>query len=162
MSMRALAHLGPISAGPGHTDVVPPGDLADWTSPPFEPEIRDDRLYGRGAADMKCAVACMMTATRSLSLNLMMANLTGRSAFLITGDEEGDATNGTKKVLDWLQERGETIDACLVGEPTNPDNISDMVKMWATWLNECVVGCGGVCKAIQLILILQIIQFIKS
>ncbi len=112
----------------GHTDVVPPGDLADWTSPPFEPEIRDDRLYGRGAADMKCAVACMMTATKSF-LESNDGEFNGSISFLITGDEEGDATNGTKKVLDWLQERGETIDACLVGEPTNPDNISDMVKI---------------------------------
>lgn len=112
----------------GHTDVVPPGDPADWTSDPFSPEIRDGRLYGRGAADMKCAVACMMTATRDF-LARNGGDFKGSISFLITGDEEGDATNGTKKVLDWLKARDEVIDACLVGEPTNPQSITDMVKI---------------------------------
>lgn len=112
----------------GHTDVVPPGDPADWASDPFSPEIRDGRLYGRGAADMKCAVACMMTATRDF-LARHNGDFQGSISFLITGDEEGDATNGTKKVLDWLKARGETIDACLVGEPTNPAALTDMVKI---------------------------------
>jgi succinyl-diaminopimelate desuccinylase len=119
---------GPNFCWAGHTDVVPPGDLADWESDPFSPEIRDGRLYGRGAADMKCAVACMMTATADF-LAGAGDDFKGSISFLITGDEEGDATNGTKKVLDWLKGRGETLDACLVGEPTNPEQLSDMVKI---------------------------------
>ncbi len=119
---------GPNFCWAGHTDVVPPGDLADWTSDPYQPEVRDGRLYGRGAADMKCAVACMMTATAEF-LSAAGEDFKGSISFLITGDEEGDATNGTKKVLDWLVDRGETLDACVVGEPTNPDTLSDMVKI---------------------------------
>ncbi len=123
-----LGNSGPNFCWAGHTDVVPPGDLHDWTSGPFEPEIRDERLYGRGAADMKCAVACMMTATAAF-LKSCDGAFPGSISFLITGDEEGDATNGTKKVLEWLKERGETLDACVVGEPTNPENLSDMIKI---------------------------------
>jgi len=123
-----LGSNGPNFCWAGHTDVVPPGDLNDWTSDPFSPEVRDGRLYGRGAADMKCAVACMMTATRDF-LARTGGDFDGSISFLITGDEEGDATNGTKKVLDWLAARGETIDACVVGEPTNPEAITDMVKI---------------------------------
>ncbi|MEX0693521.1 MAG: succinyl-diaminopimelate desuccinylase [Rhodospirillales bacterium] len=123
-----LGTEGPNFCWAGHTDVVPPGDLSDWTSDPFTPEIRDGRLYGRGAADMKCAVACMMTATADFLARTDGA-FKGSISFLITGDEEGDATNGTKKVLDWLQSRGETLDACVVGEPTNPEFLSDMVKI---------------------------------
>jgi len=123
-----LGTEGPNFCWAGHTDVVPPGDPADWTTDPFTPDIRDGKLYGRGAADMKCAVACMMTAT-SRFLADKGPDFGGSISFLITGDEEGDATNGTKKVLDWLQARGETIDACVVGEPTNPENVSDMIKI---------------------------------
>lgn len=123
-----LGDSGPNFCWAGHTDVVPPGDLNDWTSDPFKPEIRDDRLYGRGAADMKCAVACMMTATAKF-LSDCSGSFPGSISFLITGDEEGDATNGTKKVLQWLQDRGEALDACVVGEPTNPENLSDMIKI---------------------------------
>jgi succinyl-diaminopimelate desuccinylase len=123
-----LGTEGPNFCWAGHTDVVPPGDPADWTTDPFTPDIRDGKLYGRGAADMKCAVACMMAAT-SRFLADKGPDFGGSISFLITGDEEGDATNGTKKVLDWLQARGETIDACVVGEPTNPENVSDMIKI---------------------------------
>lgn len=123
-----LGTEGPNFCWAGHTDVVPPGDLADWTSDPFAPETRDGKLYGRGAADMKCAVACMATATRAF-LGRAGAEFGGSISFLITGDEEADATNGTKKVLEWLAARGETIDACVVGEPTNPDTLSDMIKI---------------------------------
>jgi len=123
-----LGTEGPNFCWAGHTDVVPPGDPADWTTDPFTPDMRDGKLYGRGAADMKCAVACMMTAT-SRFLADKGPDFGGSISFLITGDEEGDATNGTKKVLDWLQARGETIDACVVGEPTNPENVSDMIKI---------------------------------
>lgn len=123
-----LGDSGPNFCWAGHTDVVPPGDLADWTTDPFQPTERDGKLYGRGAADMKCAVACMMSATAKF-LAARKDGFDGSISFLITGDEEGDATNGTKKVLDWLKDRGETIDACVVGEPTNPENVSDMIKI---------------------------------
>ncbi len=112
----------------GHTDVVPPGKPEDWTSDPFQPTERDGRLYGRGAADMKCAVAAMAAATADF-VGRRGADFGGSISFLITGDEEGDATNGTKKVLDWLQARGEKIDACVVGEPTNPLELGEMVKI---------------------------------
>jgi succinyl-diaminopimelate desuccinylase len=119
---------GPNFCFAGHTDVVPPGERADWTSDPFQPEVRGGRLYGRGAADMKCAVAAMATAVARF-LEGAGPGFGGSISFLITGDEEGDATNGTPKVLGWLAERGERLDACLVGEPTNPDALGDMVKI---------------------------------
>ncbi|MDA0998127.1 MAG: succinyl-diaminopimelate desuccinylase [Proteobacteria bacterium] len=112
----------------GHTDVVPPGNPEDWSSDPFAPEERGGRLYGRGAADMKCAIAAMAAATAEF-LRHQGADFGDSISFLITGDEEGDATNGTKKVLDWLAARDEKIDACVVGEPTNPDQLGEMVKI---------------------------------
>lgn len=112
----------------GHTDIVPPGKPEDWTSDPFTPDIRDGRLYGRGAADMKCAIAAMVSATADF-LGRRGNDFGGSISFLITGDEEGDATNGTKKVLDWMKAKGESIDACVVGEPTNPDELGEMVKI---------------------------------
>ncbi len=112
----------------GHTDVVPPGDVDDWHSDPFVPEIRDGNLYGRGAADMKCAVAAMMAATARF-VDTHGTDFGGSISFLITGDEEGDATNGTLKVLEWLDARDEALDACLVGEPTNPASLTDMIKI---------------------------------
>jgi len=112
----------------GHTDVVPPGNAADWASNPFEPEIRDGVLYGRGAADMKCAVAAFCVAAGRL-IEEMGASLPGSISLLITGDEEGPAINGTVKVLDWMRANGEVIDACLVGEPTNPETLGEMIKI---------------------------------
>lgn len=123
-----LGSAGPNFCFAGHTDVVPPGERADWTSDPFQPEVRDGRLYGRGAADMKCAVAAMAAAAARF-LEGAGPGFGGSISFLITGDEEGDATNGTPKVLGWLAERGERLDACLVGEPTNPGALGDMVKI---------------------------------
>lgn len=110
----------------GHTDVVPPGDPSLWTSPPFHPEVRDGELYGRGAEDMKGAIACFMMAAK----NYVTANpgFTGSLSLLITMDEEGWAVNGTRKVLEWLKARGEIPTHCLVGEPTNPDTLGQMVK----------------------------------
>lgn len=110
----------------GHTDVVPPGDPSLWTSPPFAPEVRDGELYGRGAEDMKGAIACFMMAAK----NFVTANpdFKGSLSLLITQDEEGWAVNGTRKVLEWLKARGEIPDHCLVGEPTNPDKLGQMVK----------------------------------
>ncbi len=110
----------------GHTDVVPPGDPSLWTSPPFAPEVRDGELYGRGAEDMKGAIACFMLAAK----NYVTANpnFNGSLSLLITMDEEGWAVNGTRKVLEWLKARNEIPNHCLVGEPTNPDKLGQMVK----------------------------------
>ena len=112
----------------GHTDVVPPGDLAAWTVPPFSGEIRDRVLYGRGAVDMKGGVACFVSAAlRHLAAG--GGQSPGSISFLITGDEEGPSINGTMKVLDWLKTRGETLDACIVGEPSNPETLGDEIKI---------------------------------
>ncbi len=112
----------------GHTDVVPAGNLAAWTVPPFAAEIHAGNLFGRGAVDMKGGVACFLAASMRY-----LARQNGRAAgsisFLITGDEEGPSINGTAKVLDWLKARGETLDACLVGEPSNPDALGDEIKI---------------------------------
>jgi succinyl-diaminopimelate desuccinylase len=126
----------------GHTDVVPPGDPADWASQPFEPEIRDGVLYGRGAADMKCAVAAFCVAAGRM-IEDMGAALPGSISLLITGDEEGPAINGTIKVLDWMRNNHEVIDACLVGEPTNPETLGEMMKIGRRGsLNATVVSEG--------------------
>lgn len=112
----------------GHTDVVPPGDEAAWTHPPFDADVSDNILYGRGAVDMKGAVACFVAAVSSF-LEARSNRFTGSISLLITGDEEADAINGTVKVLDWLNDRGETLDACLVGEPSNPKALGDEIKI---------------------------------
>ena len=119
---------GPNFCFAGHTDVVPPGDDGAWTHKPFAGEVADGRLYGRGAADMKGAVACFAAAA-SRYLADSQGNLDGSISLLITGDEEGPAVNGTVKVLEWLAEEGETPDACLVGEPTNPEVLGEVVKI---------------------------------
>ncbi|HYG86426.1 MAG TPA: succinyl-diaminopimelate desuccinylase [Azospirillum sp.] len=111
----------------GHTDVVPPGDLKAWSVDPFGGEVLNGRLYGRGAADMKGAVAAFVAAVaRELEAGRTPQ---GSVSLLITGDEEGVAVNGTKKVLDWLKAHGERLDACVVGEPTNPAKLGDMIKI---------------------------------
>ena len=112
----------------GHTDVVPPGDETAWSSPPFAAEIRDGILYGRGSADMKGGIACFIAATlRHIERYGMPAQ--GSISFLITGDEEGPAVNGTVKMLDWLADNGEVLDHCVVGEPSNPESIGDAIKI---------------------------------
>lgn len=108
----------------GHVDVVPLGDPDAWSVDPFGGEVVDGMLYGRGAADMKSAIAAFVEAVARRG-----ADGKGSVSLLITGDEEGPAVNGTKKVLDWLAERGEAIDVCLVGEPTNPESLGDMIKI---------------------------------
>ena len=108
----------------GHVDVVPLGDPDAWSVDPFGGEVVDGVLYGRGAADMKSAIAAFVAAAARRG-----ANRKGSISLLITGDEEGPAVNGTKKVLDWMAETGEVIDACLVGEPTNPESLGDMIKI---------------------------------
>jgi succinyl-diaminopimelate desuccinylase len=110
----------------GHTDVVPPGDEAKWSHPPFAAEIADGKLYGRGAADMKGGVAAFAAAALDF---VKTQKIAGSISFLITGDEEGPAINGTVKMLDWLKANGEKIDHCIVGEPTNPNTLGDMIKI---------------------------------
>ncbi len=116
----------PLFCFAGHTDVVPPGPLEAWDSPPFEPEIREGRLFGRGAADMKGSLAAMLTATeRFLARHPDHA---GSLAWLITSDEEGVAVDGTVKVVERLEARGEKIDWCLVGEPSSGEQLGDTIK----------------------------------
>ena len=118
---------GPHFCFAGHTNVVPVGDRNAWSADPFAGEVKDGMLYGRGAADMKGAIACFAAAvSRFLSKR---KSFDGSISFLITGDEEGPAINGTVKMLEWAAKRGETFDACIVGEPTNPKALGDMMKV---------------------------------
>ena len=112
----------------GHTDVVPVGAAQNWSFDPFAAVLMDGVLCGRGAVDMKGAIAAFVTAAEAF-LAKRGANFTGSISFLITGDEEGVAINGTRKVLDWLAKRGEVIDACVVGEPTSATQLGDMIKI---------------------------------
>jgi succinyl-diaminopimelate desuccinylase len=112
----------------GHTDVVPPGKRDAWRIDPFAGAVEDGMLHGRGAADMKGAIACFAAAV-SRFLARHGERLPGRISLLITGDEEGPSVNGTRRVLDWLRNRGESLDACVVGEPTNPTRLGEMVKI---------------------------------
>ncbi|MGB9366539.1 MAG: succinyl-diaminopimelate desuccinylase [Xanthobacteraceae bacterium] len=112
----------------GHTDVVPPGDAAKWSHPPFASEIANGVLYGRGAVDMKGAIAAKMAATLDY-LGAHGGKPKGSISFLITGDEEGIAVNGTVKLLKWAAERGEKFDHAILGEPTNPQRLGDMMKI---------------------------------
>ncbi len=113
----------------GHTDVVPVGDEKAWTVPPFSGEVRNGILYGRGAVDMKGCVAAFVAAAHKYLLHNGGALPRGSLSFLITGDEEGPSINGTIKVLQWLKARDEVIDACLVGEPSNPKALGDEIKI---------------------------------
>lgn len=117
---------GPHFAFAGHTDVVPTGDRAAWSVDPFEAVVADGQLVGRGAADMKGAIAAMVWAARA---RLEAGLPHGRLSFLITGDEEGPAVHGTKPLLDWLEARGLVPDLCLVGEPTSVQRLGDMIKI---------------------------------
>ena len=110
----------------GHTDVVPPGNEADWRHPPFSGAVEDGRMWGRGAVDMKGGVAAFVAAAEAF---LSEHEPKGSISLLITGDEEGPAIHGTAAVLDWMRERGEEIDGCVVGEPTNPEALGDAVKI---------------------------------
>jgi len=116
---------GPMVCLAGHVDVVPPGPLDQWSSDPFTPTERDGLLYGRGAADMKAPVAAMITAAERVSRTPRDA---GSIAILLTSDEEGDAVDGTAAVVSTLRTRGETIDACLIGEPTSSERFGDTIK----------------------------------
>ena len=119
---------GPHLVFAGHTDVVPPGDEARWRHPPFAGVVADDVLYGRGAVDMKGAIACELAAVLD-HLAARGGKPKGSISFLVTGDEEGVAVNGTVKLLRWAAARGEKFDHCILGEPTNPRQLGDMVKI---------------------------------
>ena len=118
---------GPVLCFAGHTDVVPTGPLEEWRSDPFTPVIRDGVLYGRGAADMKSGLAAMVTATEEFVA--AHPDHRGSIAFLITSDEEGPSVDGTKRVVEALKARGETIDWCIVGEPSSGQRVGDTIKI---------------------------------
>ncbi len=121
-----LGEQAPNFCFAGHLDVVPAGDESAWTHPPFAAEIADGRLWGRGATDMKGGVACFLAA---ISRFVAGGPPHGSISVLLTCDEEGPARNGTVRVLQWLQENGEVLDACLLGEPSNPEIVGEMVKI---------------------------------
>ncbi|MFN3172377.1 MAG: succinyl-diaminopimelate desuccinylase [Hyphomicrobiales bacterium] len=112
----------------GHLDVVPEGDSADWRHGPFAAQIEDGKLFGRGAVDMKGGVAAMIAASARF-LNKHGQDFGGRLSFILTGDEEGPAINGTEPLMKHINQRGERIDACLLGEPTNPETMGEMIKI---------------------------------
>ena len=122
-----LGNKGPNFCYAGHLDVVPAGNLKNWTVNPFKPSIKKGHLIGRGANDMKSSIASFVTAVSNFVTNNRKFN--GSISLLITGDEEGVAINGTKKVVDYLKKKKEKIDFCLVGEPTNPNKLGEMIKI---------------------------------
>jgi succinyl-diaminopimelate desuccinylase len=125
----------------GHTDVVPPGNIKDWTVSPFKPIVKNNYLIGRGANDMKSSIACFITAVSRFLKNNKKIN--GSISFLITGDEEAQAINGTKKVVDYLVKKKEKIDFCIVGEPTNPEKLGEMIKIGRRGSLSCILEIQG-------------------
>ena len=122
-----LGTKGPNFCFAGHLDVVPPGNIKDWTINPFKPSIKKGHLIGRGANDMKSSIASFVSAVSKFLIK--NKNFSGSISLLITGDEEGDAVNGTKKVVEYLKKKREKINFCLVGEPTNPNKLGEMIKI---------------------------------
>ena len=122
-----IGSKGPTICFAGHTDVVPTGNIDEWSSDPFDASEINNKIIGRGAADMKGAIAAFISATkRFVEEN---PNFPGSIGFIITGDEEGCAINGTKKILGWMKEKNITFDDCIVGEPTNPNTLGEMIKI---------------------------------
>jgi len=111
----------------GHTDVVPPGKISDWSVNPFKPMVKNNKLIGRGANDMKASIACFVSAVSRFKVK--NRKFKGSISLLITGDEEGIAINGTKKVVEYLRKKREKINFCIVGEPTNPNKLGEMIKI---------------------------------
>ena len=111
----------------GHTDVVPPGNVNEWTVNPFKPVVKNNKLIGRGANDMKASIACFVAAVSRFKIK--NKKFKGSISLLITGDEEGIAINGTKRVVEYLKKKKEKINFCLVGEPTNPNKLGEMIKI---------------------------------
>ena len=136
-----LGHKKPNLCYAGHTDVVPPGNINDWTVNPFKPKVKNNHLIGRGANDMKSSIACFMSAVN----NFLKENkkINGSISFLITGDEEAQAINGTKKVVDYLIKKREKIDFCIVGEPTNPKKLGEMIKIGRRGSLSCMLEIHG-------------------
>ncbi|MBC9206677.1 succinyl-diaminopimelate desuccinylase [Roseomonas aerophila] len=130
---------GPHLCFAGHTDVVPPGDLGGWTADPFGADVRDGVVYGRGATDMKGGVAAWIAAIASLP-----RDLPGSLSLLITGDEEGPATDGTVKVLEWMQANGQIPDMCVVGEPTSKAVLGDTIKIGRRGSMNVAIAIHGV------------------
>ncbi|MDB4081374.1 succinyl-diaminopimelate desuccinylase [Candidatus Pelagibacter sp.] len=122
-----LGNKGPNFCYAGHLDVVPAGNLKDWTVNPFKPSVKKGHLIGRGANDMKSSIAAFVSAVSNFVVN--KKKFSGSISLIITGDEEGVAINGTKKVIDYLKKKKEKIDFCLVGEPTNPNKLGEMIKI---------------------------------
>lgn len=125
-AVRRGARPGPVLGFAGHTDVVPTGPLEKWGSDPFVPSHRDGRLYGRGAADMKTSIAAMVVAAEEFVA--AHPDHAGSIAFLLTSDEEGPSVDGTVRLVEWLQQQGHKLDACIVGEPTSVERLGDMIK----------------------------------
>ena len=125
-ALRQGARPGPVLAFAGHTDVVPTGPLEHWHSDPFVPTHRDGQLYGRGAADMKTSIACFVVAAEEFVA--AHPQHAGGIALLLTSDEEGPSVDGTVRLVELLQSRGQRLDACIVGEPTSVDRLGDMIK----------------------------------
>jgi succinyl-diaminopimelate desuccinylase len=125
----------------GHTDVVPPGNINDWTVNPFKPQVKNNHLIGRGANDMKSSIACFISAVSNFLENNKKIN--GSISFLITGDEEAQAVNGTKKVVNYLIKKKEKIDFCIVGEPTNPNRLGEMIKIGRRGSLSCILEIEG-------------------
>ena len=122
-----LGNKGPNFMFAGHVDIVPPGNIKNWTINPFRPSVKKGHLIGRGANDMKSSIAAFVSA---LSLFLSKnKKFNGSISLLITGDEEGDAVNGTKKVVEYLKKKKEKINFCLVGEPTNQNKLGEIIKI---------------------------------
>ncbi|WP_336293727.1 succinyl-diaminopimelate desuccinylase [Bartonella sp. CB169] len=138
-----MGKKGPHLMFAGHTDVVPPGKLEDWTYPPFAGVINEGKLYGRGSVDMKGGIACFIAA---LARVLEKQSIKGMVSLLITGDEEGPAINGTAKVLKWAEQKGEKWTAALVGEPTSVKTVGDVIKIGRRGSISGIVtvqGCQG-------------------
>jgi succinyl-diaminopimelate desuccinylase len=126
----------------GHTDVVPPGNYKDWSCNPFKPIVKNNHLIGRGANDMKSAIACFVSAVGKYLKHHPKIN--GSISFLITGDEEGMATSGTKKVVEYLKKKKEKINFCIVGEPTNPKKLGEMIKIGRRGSLSCALEIKGI------------------
>ena len=122
-----LGRSSPNFCYAGHTDVVPPGNVNEWTVNPFKPTVKNNKLIGRGANDMKASIACFVAAVSRFKIK--NKKFKGSISLLITGDEEGIAINGTKRVVEYLKRKKEKINFCLVGEPTNPNKLGEMIKI---------------------------------
>ena len=138
-----IGEKSPCISFAGHTDVVPVADEDSWTSPPFEGKNDGDIIIGRGAADMKGSISSFVSAVSSY-LNECKKEFQGSIAFIITGDEEGAAINGTRKLLKWMESKGHKFDDCIVGEPTNPNKLGEMIKIGRRGSTNITIKCEGV------------------